>query len=113
MLRMVMCGDEGLCLAIFLYWKRESKVEGIKRIAREKNAKKKPQLLGVKNLFKNFASELDAGLKEGTPRQLPQARSGPRSNRSRTHGNSGHASSRAGGHALPGHAEVPRNAEAK
>merc|ERR1719287_436183 len=55
-------------IVIFWYWKREAKVERMRRYAKDKNLKKKQQLVGVKGLFKNFANELEAGLKEGTPR---------------------------------------------
>jgi len=55
-------------LVIFWYWKRETKVERMRRYARDKNTKKKQQLIGVKGLFKNFANELESGLKDGTPR---------------------------------------------
>merc|ERR1711881_473787 len=55
-------------IVIFWYWKREIKVERMKRYAQDKNNKKKQQLIGVKGLFKNFANELEAGLKDGTPR---------------------------------------------
>jgi len=57
----------------FLLWaftvmKREIKVERAKRYFKEKNDKKKQDLIGVKGLFKNFASELETNLKKGTPR---------------------------------------------
>jgi len=55
-------------IVIFWYWKRETRVERMRRYAKDKNLKKKQQLVGVKGLFKNFANELEAGLKEGTPR---------------------------------------------
>merc|ERR1719359_1503991 len=51
-------------IVIFQYWKREAKVERMRRYARDKNTKKKQQLIGVKGLFKNFANELEAGLKD-------------------------------------------------
>ena len=60
--------DIATILAPFQYWKREAKCEGMKRYGKEKDGKRKEQLKGVKNLFKDFASELDAGLKQGTPR---------------------------------------------
>jgi len=63
--------DIACILAPFHYWKREAKCEGMKRYGREKDGKRKDQLKGVKNLFKDFASELDAGLKQGTPRIDP------------------------------------------
>jgi len=55
-------------LSAFVAWKRDCKVETMKRYGKEQNEKRKTQLKGVKGLFKNFASELDAGLREGTPR---------------------------------------------
>merc|ERR1719353_252961 len=66
--RAALAQDIGSMLVIFWYWKKELKVETMRRYAREKNNKKKQQLVGVKGLFKNFANELEAGLKEGTPR---------------------------------------------
>merc|ERR1712050_457610 len=66
----------GAMLVVFSLWKREAKVERMRRYARDKNVKKKNQLLGVKGLFKNFANELEAGLKEGTPRVDVKKKSG-------------------------------------
>jgi len=60
--------EDSTTIVIFWYWKREVKVERMRRFARDKNTKKKQQLIGVKGLFKNFANELEAGLKDGTPR---------------------------------------------
>jgi len=60
--------DASSLIVIFWYWKRETRTERMRRYARDKNTKKKQQLIGVKGLFKNFANELEAGLKEGTPR---------------------------------------------
>merc|ERR1719213_515996 len=60
--------DMSTYIVIFWYWKREARVERMRRYAKDKNLKKKQQLVGVKGLFKNFANELEAGLKEGTPR---------------------------------------------
>jgi hypothetical protein len=57
-------------IVIFWYWKRETRVERMRRYAKDKNLKKKQQLVGVKGLFKNFANELEAGLQGGTPRAL-------------------------------------------
>merc|ERR1711943_64962 len=69
-------------IVIFWYWKRETKVERMRRYARDKNTKKKQQLIGVKGLFKNFASELEAGLKYGTPRVVDQTATKKKSGRS-------------------------------
>mmetsp|Transcript_16886 Transcript_16886/g.31472 ORF Transcript_16886/g.31472 Transcript_16886/m.31472 type:complete len:514 (+) Transcript_16886:107-1648(+) len=55
-------------IAVFSYWKKYVKVERMIRYARQKNETKKKQLAGVKGLFKNFASELESGLKDVTPR---------------------------------------------
>jgi len=69
--------DVGSMVVIFWYWKIFWQVERMRRFAKEKNNKKKQQLVGVKGLFKNFANELEAGLKEGTPRQGGAVTSGP------------------------------------
>merc|ERR1712023_23833 len=66
--RSAAAAEESTCIVIFWYWKRETRVQRMKRYAQDKNNKKKQQLIGVKGLFKNFANELEAGLKEGTPR---------------------------------------------
>merc|ERR1712070_662327 len=66
--RSAVAADMSTMIVIFWYWKRETKVQRMKRYAQDKNNKKKQQLIGVKGLFKNFANELEAGLKEGTPR---------------------------------------------
>merc|ERR1740138_1902571 len=69
--------EESLLIYVFAFWKRDSKVERIKRIGKEKNMKRKQELLGVKGLFKNFASELECSLKEGTPRKEAPRMTGP------------------------------------
>lgn len=63
-----MLTDESTYIVMFWWWKREVKVERMRRYARDKNSKKRQQLIGVKSLFKNFATELESGLKDGTPR---------------------------------------------
>merc|ERR1719188_628179 len=60
--------DIQFMLWAFTVMKREIKVERAKRYFKEKNEKKKQDLIGVKGLFKNFASELESNLKKGTPR---------------------------------------------
>lgn len=74
--------DNASLIIIFWHWKREYKVQRMVRYARDKNAKKKNQLIGVKGLFKNFANELEAGLKDGTPRVSSQSPTKKRSGRS-------------------------------
>ncbi|CAJ1436288.1 unnamed protein product, partial [Effrenium voratum] len=53
---------------IFCMWKRETKVERMRRYGRERNERRKKDLASVKGLFRNFASELETSLKQGTPR---------------------------------------------
>jgi len=65
--RMQMTLDSTLLLMIFHSWKREAKLERMKRYGQAKNNARKQQLHNVKGLFKNFATELETGLKEGTP----------------------------------------------
>lgn len=49
-------------------WKKVTKIEKIRRMGKEKDAKRKGELVGVKNMFKNFSSELEANLQSATPR---------------------------------------------
>jgi len=60
--------EQGVLITVFNYWKKETRVERMRRYGKERNNKKKQQVLGVKGLFRNFASELESGLKDGTPR---------------------------------------------
>lgn len=49
-------------------WKREAKIDRMRRLGKEKNDRRKKELVGVKGLFKNFANELETNLEKGTPR---------------------------------------------
>lgn len=69
--RMVKVGDDSLLLILFLQWKKDTKVDRMRRNGKDKNDKRKQQLVGVKGLFKNFATELESGIKDGTPRIDP------------------------------------------
>mmetsp|Transcript_69159 Transcript_69159/g.202985 ORF Transcript_69159/g.202985 Transcript_69159/m.202985 type:complete len:534 (-) Transcript_69159:185-1786(-) len=60
--------DQQLILALFNMWKREWKMETMRRYGKEKNDKRKKELIGVKGLFKDFASSLETTLQQGTPR---------------------------------------------
>ena len=60
--------DLELTTYLFCIWKRESKVERMRRYGKERNEKRKKDLVSVKGLFRNFASELESSLKQGTPR---------------------------------------------
>jgi len=82
--RSAAAAEDSTLIAIFWYWKRETKVARMKRYAQDKNNKKKQQLIGVKGLFKNFANELEAGLKDGTPRVEAGAVQGKKKKSGRT-----------------------------
>merc|ERR1719436_1072735 len=57
-------------------WKKDARVERIRRMGKEKDAKRKKELVGVKHMFKNFAGELETSLASGTPRtEAPKKRS--------------------------------------
>lgn len=74
--------DQQVLTYALLTWKRESKYERICRLGRDKNDKRKKELIGVRGLFKSFAQDLETNLTNGTPRvESPQQlRSGPRAN---------------------------------
>jgi len=69
--RLALVMDGGAIIATFAVWKKEARIDRMRRYGREKNRKKKEQLAGVKGLFKTFAGELELGLKDGTPRVEP------------------------------------------
>merc|ERR1711966_515784 len=79
--RSAAAAEESTCIVIFWYWKRETRVQRMKRYAQDKNNKKKQQLIRVKGLFKNFANELEAGLTDGTPRPVEGSSQKKRSGR--------------------------------
>jgi len=60
--------EQGYYVLVFGHWKRDAKIERVVRYGRETNLRRKEKLVEVKGLFKNFASELETNLKEGTPR---------------------------------------------
>jgi len=60
--------EQGYYVLVFGHWKRDAKIERVVRYGRETNMRRKEKLVEVKGLFKNFASELETNLKEGTPR---------------------------------------------
>jgi len=55
-------------------WKREMKVESVRKRGKDKNDRRKKDLVGVKGLFRTFADELESSLKAGTPRVEPPKR---------------------------------------
>jgi hypothetical protein len=74
MIRMSLMQEHGTLYVCLGRWKRETKLDRMRRYGKEKNNKRKQQLQGVKGLFKDFATELENGLKEGTPRVDVNAR---------------------------------------
>jgi len=60
--------DMQLQIFCMCQWKKDAKVSRIRRMGKEKDGARKQELVGVKSMFKNFASELEAGLSAGTPR---------------------------------------------
>jgi len=60
--------DMQLQIFCMCQWKKDAKVSRIRSMGKEKDAKRKQELVGVKSMFKNFTSELDASLNVGTPR---------------------------------------------
>merc|ERR1712151_932420 len=66
--RLAMIMDNGSLLIAITSWKKLAKIDRVARYAKDKNHKKRQQLMGVKDLFKGFAKDLEGGLKDGTPR---------------------------------------------
>eukprot|EP00416_Gambierdiscus_australes_P046652 CAMPEP_0171101086 /NCGR_PEP_ID=MMETSP0766_2-20121228/53954_1 /TAXON_ID=439317 /ORGANISM="Gambierdiscus australes, Strain CAWD 149" /LENGTH=536 /DNA_ID=CAMNT_0011561045 /DNA_START=62 /DNA_END=1672 /DNA_ORIENTATION=- len=66
--RVAFLQNQAILIYTFSYWKGECRCERMRRYGKEKNNKRKQELIGVKGLFKNFANELETSLKEGTPR---------------------------------------------
>jgi len=60
--------DAQLLIFCMCQWKKDARVERIRRLGKEKDAKRKKELVGVKGMFKSFASELETSLTSGTPR---------------------------------------------
>jgi len=71
--------DQQLLMRCLLTWKRDARCDRLRRLGKEKNEKRKKELVGVKGLFKNFANELETSLTKGTPRvdSPKQLRAGP------------------------------------
>merc|ERR1712093_466214 len=58
----------GLINHAMLLWQDVSKTERLLRYYNNRVEHKKHQLQGLQTMFRNFASQLETGLKEGTPR---------------------------------------------
>merc|ERR1712188_230808 len=59
---------EGLLIHSLLLWQDVTKTERLLRYYSNRIEHKKHQLSGLQTMFKNFATQLESGLKDGTPR---------------------------------------------
>jgi hypothetical protein len=62
--------EYGLINHAMLLWAEVTKVERMLRYYQTRVEGKKQQLQGLQGMFKNFATQLESGLKEGTPRDF-------------------------------------------
>merc|ERR1711977_299289 len=60
--------EYGLLNHSILLWTEFCRVERLLRYYQNRVEHKKHQLQGLQSMFRNFASQLETGLKEGTPR---------------------------------------------
>merc|ERR1711904_224463 len=63
-----MVRDYGLVIHAMLLWQDVTKTERLLRYYNNRVEHKKHQLQGLQTMFRNFATQLETGLKEGTPR---------------------------------------------
>lgn len=64
--RMSELQDLQVLMFCFCFWKREIQVQRVKQYGRNRNQKREKELLGVKSLFRDFASKLDKTLDQDT-----------------------------------------------
>merc|ERR1711959_75780 len=62
--------EYGLIVHAILLWMEVTKVERMLRYYQARVDGKKQQLSGLQSMFRNFATQLESGLKEGTPRDM-------------------------------------------
>merc|ERR1719420_1712885 len=62
--------EYGLVNHAVLLWSEVTKVERMLRYYQNRVEGKKQQLQGLQGMFRNFASQLETGLKDGTPRDF-------------------------------------------
>jgi hypothetical protein len=70
--------EYGLVIHALLLWQEFTKVERLLRYYGNRVEHKKHQLTGLQSMFRNFANQLETGLKEGTPRDQAALKSGNR-----------------------------------
>merc|ERR1719247_2546116 len=73
--------NHSMCL-----WSEFCKVERLLRYYSNRVEGKKHQLQGLQTMFKNFATQLESGLKEGTPRDSAAIKNGSKSKMSKSEG---------------------------
>merc|ERR1719271_769920 len=61
--------EYGLCIHAMLLWTDVTKVERMLRYYQNRIEGRKHQLQGLQTMFRTFATQLETGLKDGTPRQ--------------------------------------------
>jgi len=76
--RMSELQDQQLVLFSFCFWKRDCQVERVKKYGRDRNKKREKELLGVKSLFRDFASRLDRTLDQDTTPRVEAAAAKPK-----------------------------------
>merc|ERR1719420_350727 len=62
--------EYGLVIHAWLLWSEVTKVERLLRYYQNRMEGRKHQLQGLQTMFRNFASQLETGLKDGTPRDV-------------------------------------------
>merc|ERR1719310_448099 len=67
--------DLNIMLRHFCAWALDAKLERIMRFYNNKMESKKNQLQSVQHLFRSFASQLDQGLRQASPRDSKTRRS--------------------------------------
>merc|ERR1712195_181806 len=67
--------EYGLVIHSMLLWTEVTKVERMLRYYQNRVEGKKHQLQGLQTMFRNFASQLETGLKDGTPRDAAAIKS--------------------------------------
>jgi hypothetical protein len=68
--------EYGLYIHSILLWQEFCKVERLLRYYGNRMDSKKHQLQGLQTMFRNFATQLETGLKEGTPRDAASIKAG-------------------------------------
>merc|ERR1719335_1205155 len=68
--------EYGLVLHALIRWTEFTRVERLLRYYQNRVEGRKHQLQGLQNMFRNFASQLESGLKDGTPRETGAIKNG-------------------------------------